>query len=136
MAWLTSKIGTDGSLGPENQDVACYYKLPYLMQLAGRVVEAHRLLDFVSDHFLRPNGDFTTTEQLKTVDPVLSLYPGYINGWFGIAAHKVGRFEIGFPAWAHLRGYREPGSGGFTLEHAEIGSESPVEVLMSAHLGR
>jgi hypothetical protein len=41
VAWLTSQMAADGSLGPENQDLACYYKLPYLLQLAGRVVEAH-----------------------------------------------------------------------------------------------
>jgi len=106
------------------------------MQLAGRVAEAHRLLDFVSDCLLRPNGDLTTTEQPETVDPVVSLYPGYANGWIGIAAHNVGRFEIGFSARAHLCGCRGPELGGFTLEHAEIGSESPGEVLMSAHLRR
>jgi hypothetical protein len=29
VAWVTSHIGNDGTLGADNQDVTCYYKLPY-----------------------------------------------------------------------------------------------------------
>jgi hypothetical protein len=133
-AWITSQIGEDGSLGSDNRDLACYYKLPYLMQLAGRVVETHRLLDFVSANSQRPNGDFATSEPQKTADPVLSLYPGYINGSIAMAAHKAGRFEISLPAPDHLRGFHDSKSGGFMLEQAGAGNESPVEVLMTAHL--
>ena len=135
LAWLTSQVADSGSLGPDGSDLACYYKLPYLMQLAGRVVETHRLLDFISANFQRPNGDFATSERQKTADPVLSLYPGYINGWIAIAAHKTGRFEISLPAWEYLLGFHDPQSGGFTLQRAEDGNESHVEVLMTAHLG-
>jgi hypothetical protein len=135
VGWLTTQIGSDGSLGIENQDLAGYYKLPYLMQLAGRIAEAHQLLDFISGRFLRRDGDFTTSEERKTADPVLSPYPGYINSWIAIAAHKVGRFEISFPAWAYLCGYHEQTSGGFTLEQAGGATERLVELLMSAHLG-
>jgi hypothetical protein len=135
LAWITSQIDEEGSLGSDNRDLACYYKLPYLMQLAGRVVETHRLLDFVSANFQRPNGDFATSEQQKTADPVLSLYPGYINGWIAMAAHKAGRFEISLPAWEYLLGFHDPASGGFMLQRAGNGNGSPVEVLMTAHLG-
>ena len=135
LAWITSQIGEDGALGSDNRDLACYYKSPYLMQLAGRVVETHRLLDFISANFQRPNGDFATSERQKTADPVLSLYPGYINGWIAIAAHKAGRFEISLPAWEYLLGFQDPVSGGFMLDHVGTGNESPVEVLMTAHLG-
>jgi hypothetical protein len=65
---------------------------------------------------------------------VLSLYPGYINGWVAMAAHKAGRFEISLPARDHLRGFHDSKSGGFMLEQAGAGNESPVEVLMTAHL--
>ena len=135
LSWLTNQIEADGSLGPGNDDLACFYKLPYLMQLAGRVCETHRLLDFIQTTFMQANGDFGTSAETKSVDPVLSLYPGYINGWIAIAAHKAGRFEISFPAWEYLHGFHNRELGGFTTEHAESRSDSPVEVLMSAHLG-
>jgi hypothetical protein len=135
LTWLTSQVGDGGSLGPEAGDLACYYKLPYLMQLAGRVVETHSLLDFISANFQRPNGDFATSGEQKTADPVLSLYPGYINGWIAIAAHKAGRFEISLPAWRYLLGFHDPESAGFMLQHAGSGPDGPVEVLMTAHLG-
>lgn len=106
------------------------------MQLAGRAAEAHRLLDHVAARFQRPNGDFGTADNVKTADPVLSLYPGYINGWLTIAAHKLGRFDLSYPGWVHLRGFAAGSSGGFTLIHIDdAGADGTTEVLMCAHLG-
>jgi hypothetical protein len=76
-----------------------------------------------------------TADPVKTTDPVLSLYPGYINGWLTLAAQKLGRFDLSYPAWGHLRGFRQPGLDGFTLTPTGDGGDPDIEVLMSAHLG-
>jgi hypothetical protein len=47
----------------------------------------------------------------KTSDPVLALYRGYMNGWIAMAAHKLGRFDLSFPAWTHLRTFWNPELG-------------------------
>jgi hypothetical protein len=74
--WIEARMQANGSLGDDCADLACYYKPPYLMQLAGRVTSAHRLLDYVAQRFQQPTGDFRTADEIKTADPVLSLYPG------------------------------------------------------------
>jgi hypothetical protein len=134
--WLAARIKSDGSLGDDCQDLACFYKLPYLMQLAGHAAEAHRLLDCIHDRFLRQDGDFLTADRVKTVDPVLALYPGYINGWIAMAAHKLGRFDLSFRAWGYLRGFWNVDLGGFVIDDRTAdGANGTVEVLMCAHLG-
>lgn len=129
--WLASRIGADGSLGGDCADLACYYKLPYLMQLAGRPADANHLLDRIRDRFLRPGGDLLTSDAEKTLDPVLTLYPGYMNGWIAMAAHRLGRFDLSFPAWGYLRTFWNPELQAFTIAPAQGGAE----VLMTAHLG-
>jgi hypothetical protein len=132
---LAARIKADGSLGDDCQDLACFYKLPYLMHLAGHAAEAHRLLDCIHDRFLRPDGDFLTSDRVKTVDPVLALYPGYINGWIAMAAHKLGRFDLSFPAWDYLRGFWDADLSGFAIDRTAHGANGTLEVLMCAHLG-
>jgi hypothetical protein len=132
---LGADIASDGSLGEGCQDLACFYKLPYLMQLAGRAQQAHRLLDCIGDRFLSPDGDFLTSDGFKTADPVLALYPGYINGWVAMGAHKVGRFDLSFPAWNHLRGFWNTDLGGFAIDPGPGAANANIEVLMCAHLG-
>jgi hypothetical protein len=133
--WFAARIKSDGSLGDDCQDLACFYKLPYLMQLAGHAAEAHRLLDYIRDRFLGPDGDFLSSNRVKTIDPVLALYPGYINGWITMAAHKLGRFDLSFPAWDYLRGFWNADLSGFAIDRTAGGVNGTVEVLMCAHLG-
>ena len=135
VGWRAARIKSNGSLGEDCHDLACFYKLPYLMQLAGHAAEAHRLLDYIRDRFLRPDGDFLTSNRVKTIDPVLALYPGYINGWIMMAAQKLGRFDLSFPAWDYLRGFWNADLSGFAIDRTAGGANGAVEVLMCAHLG-
>jgi hypothetical protein len=66
VGWLTDQLGEDGSFGPDADDVACYYKSPYLLALSGRPREAGRLLDHIQRRFMRGDGDFTTTGDRKS----------------------------------------------------------------------
>lgn len=40
------------SYGPEADDLACYYKSPYLFQLSGRARQASLLLEFIQRRFM------------------------------------------------------------------------------------
>jgi len=132
---LAARIGPDGALGEDCTDLACVYKLPYLMQLAGRPAEAQRLLDHVRGRFLRPDGELRTSDAIKTADPVLALYPGYIDGWIAMAAHRIGRFDLSFPVWRRLRGFWSTALDGFTVEPDSEPAFAALEVLTCAHLG-
>jgi len=133
--WLAARVGPDGNLGGDCTDLACFYKLPYLMQLAGRPAEAQRLLDRVRVRFLGPAGDLRTSDAIKTADPVLSLYPGYIDGWIAIAAHRLGRFDLSYGLWGRLREFWSDELDGFRIEPAADPSAGTVELLTCAHLG-
>jgi hypothetical protein len=66
---------------------------------------------------------------------VLALYPGYINGWIAIAAHRIGRFDLSFPLWNRLRGFWSPELDSFTIEPVSDPNDATVEVLTCAPLG-
>ncbi len=134
--WLEGQLDETGSFGPEAQDLAAYYKAPAAMHRAGRTRAAVRLLEHVRATYQQPDGDFLTRPGLKTDDPVLSQYPGYMNGWLTMGAHLSGRFDVSLRGWAFFRDYRDPSSGASVLEGPwSEGTTSPREMLMTAHLG-
>jgi hypothetical protein len=63
---LWGRLRDDGSYGLEADDLACYYKSPYLFSLSGRPREASRLLTFIRRTFMRADHDFTTAPGHKS----------------------------------------------------------------------
>ncbi|MGK4006204.1 hypothetical protein WMF31_26530 [Sorangium sp. So ce1036] len=134
--WIEGQLQPDGSFGPDITDLAAYYKAPSLMHLIGRPRAAHRLLDHIAAAFGDPSGDFNTAPGVKTADPVLSQYPGYLNGWILLGAHRAGRFDVSLRAWKYLRGFQHPRLGAALLDGpGSGGKQGQVEMLMTAHLG-
>jgi hypothetical protein len=111
VGWLVTRLGDDGSYGPEADDLACYYKSPYLFQLSGRVREAARLLTFIQRRFMRPDHDFTTSDNHKSDNAAFTEYWAHPNGWLAMAAQRMGRFDIAYPAFEYLRSCHEPARG-------------------------
>jgi hypothetical protein len=128
-------MDADGSLGPECVDLAGYYKAPYLMQLAGRPHQARLLLDAIKVRFLQPDGDVLTSADRRTSDPVLAAYPSYMGGWIAMGAHRIGRFDLSYPAWRFLRRFWNKAPAGFTLQPQQAGGRRELELLTCAHLG-
>ncbi len=133
--WLESKINDDGSYSLEIQDLACYYKSPYLFYISGKIELANRILNYIKNHFLRVNGDLTTQENYKSENPAFAEYWAYINGWIAIAAQKMGRFDVSYPVYQYLTSFYHPELGGFTTNKPFAKSENVVDVLTTAHLG-
>lgn len=138
--WILAQLLEDGSFGEKATDLAAYYKLPTLLLLTGRLRDAHRVLDHIVAAFARNEGDFGTEEETRTADAVLAQYPGYMTGWIALGALRAGRFDVAMPAYAWLRGFHDPRSGGARLagpDGSRDGADEgdPIEVLMTAHLG-
>ncbi len=72
--WLERHIKDDGSYGAAIEDLACYYKSPYLFSLTGYHHAAHRMLDHIKENFMQSNGDFATSVQSKSVNPVFTEF--------------------------------------------------------------
>ncbi len=133
--WLESQMNDDGSYSLGNQDLACYYKSPYLFYISGKIEVANRILNYIKNQFLRANGDLTTQENYKSENAAFTEYWGYINGWIAIAAQKMGRFDIAYPVYQYLTSFYHPELGGFTTNKPFEKGENVVDVLTTAHLG-
>ncbi|MGH3764619.1 MAG: hypothetical protein ACRDS0_00525 [Pseudonocardiaceae bacterium] len=133
--WLAAQLSDDGSYGPGADDLACYYKSPYLFHLAGRTREADRLLTFIRNRFMRADHDFTTSAGHKSDNAAFTEYWAYPNGWLAMAAQRMGRFDIAYPAFEYLRSCHERIRGGFLTGGAAGRDEGGTDALTTAHLG-
>jgi hypothetical protein len=135
VGWLAGQLRDDGSYGPHADDLVCYYKSPYLFQLAGRTRDANRLLSFIQRRFMRTDHDFATSEGHKSDNAAFGEYWVYPNGWLVMAAQRMGRFDIAYPAFEYLRSCHEPTWGGFRTGGCAGSDEGGTDVLTTAHLG-
>lgn len=133
--WLRSHLKEDGSYSSNSNDLAMYYKSPYLFDLWGNTEAANRILNYIKNNFFRENGDFSTQGDRKSENAALSQYWSYINGWIAIASQKMGRFDIAYRAEQYLQLFYHPEQGGFTTAQPYGKGDNVVDVLTTAHLG-
>lgn len=133
--WLVAQQRDDGSYGPEVDDLACYYKSPYLFHSAGRSRAAARILAFVQDRFMLPDHDFTTSVGHKSGNAAFTEYWAYPNGWLAMAAQRMGHFDIAYPAFEYLRSNHDDSQGGFLTRQPCDSGDGGTDALTTAHLG-
>jgi hypothetical protein len=133
--WLVTQLQPNGSYKLAQHDLACYYKSPYLLLLAGYYDESNKVIDFIKNNFMQSTGDFYISEKNKSENPAFNEFWGYTNTWVAITAQKLGRFDISYPAYNYLQSFYHPILGAFTT-HAPFGlADDVVDVLTTAHLG-
>lgn len=135
VVWLSNQLDRDGSLSVPVNDLACYYKLPYLLHVSGYLDEATRSLSYIKSTFMLENGDFTTRNGMKSANEAFVEYWGYINGWIALTSQKMGRFDIAFPSYEYLKSFSHSRNGGFTTQKPYGQGDDVVDVLTTAHLG-
>jgi hypothetical protein len=133
--WLAAQLNDDGSYGEGIDDLACYYKSPYLFHLSGRAREASRLLTFIDLRFGREDHDFATSADQKSDNAAFNEYWAYPNGWIAMAAQRMGRFDIAYPAFTCLLSFHRPDVGGFVTNRPQGRGEAGTDVFTTAHLG-
>ena len=92
--WLAAQLNDDGSFQVSPNDLACYYKAPYLFFISGKIEEANRVLSYIHKTFGRENGDFATSKDRKSENVAFVEYWAYMNGWIALTAQKMGRFDV------------------------------------------
>jgi hypothetical protein len=127
-------LAADGSFSPEADDLACYYKSPYLLALSGRPREAGRLLDHIQRRFMRSDGDFATTVDRKSENAAFQEYWAYPNGWIALGSLRLGRVDVAYPAFDYLRAH-DAACGGFYTHRRTANADDIVDALSTAHLG-
>jgi hypothetical protein len=133
--WLAGQMKEDGSLQIPVEDLACYYKAPYMLFISGKIQEANHMLSYIQKTFGQENGDFTTSRDLKSVNGNFIEYWAYMNGWIALTAQKMGRFDVAYRAYDYLQSFYHPRQGGFTTQQPYGQSDNTMDVLTTAHLG-
>ncbi|GAA4035657.1 hypothetical protein GCM10022247_71630 [Allokutzneria multivorans] len=123
VAWLLERQRPD--------DLACHYKSPAVLGLAGHPREARAALEEVVARFGTADGDFATAEGVKSRNAIFDEFWSYPNGWIALAAQRLGRFGVARGSYEHLLGYRAP-DGGFRSNGS---AATEPDVLSTAHLG-
>lgn len=132
--WIESRLKPNGELLGCPLDLSCYYHVPTLLMLHGKWKRALTVLDFIKNQFMQPNGDFLSSKDIKSENPAYCEFWNYMNGWIAVAAQRMGRFDISFPAWKFLDGFYNDQLGGWK-PHRISNEEGVIDILSTAHLG-
>ncbi len=107
-------------------DLRAYYKTPAALVLSGHLVEAERVLDYISENLLQPDGDLNGAGV-----PWFGIYRTYAHSWICCAAMMRGRFELVRMLKGFLATYHDPASGAFFADAAR----SKQEIMTSSMAG-
>ena len=108
-AWLLTQINPDGTVNPASKGSIAYYKLPWALILAGKTLEAKKIIDWNVRENMTPNGDFKSDKRQKFA---LDFYI-YPNAWLCLASHLLSLFDISYPAWKYIATHQDPNTGGY-----------------------
>lgn len=133
--WAIVQIEDNGKLKNYPDDFVCYYKLPYLLTIAGQPVYAKRVFDYIQNTFFQQN-EILTFENKKTDNPLMAKFWGYVLGWVAIAAQRAGRFELSYPLHEYLSQYQSHDHGGFATSGIWGKQDDAMDVITTAQLGR
>ncbi|XP_076460039.1 uncharacterized protein LOC143293053 [Babylonia areolata] len=155
VAFFTRQLDDGGRLrsGEVAGDLGAVYKLPTLLIFTGNGRLAQKVLTDIKTRFMQKDGDFVsypdrTGHSRKSDSQPLTVHWPYMNAWVAMAAHRLGRFDISYPAWQFLQKFYNPQVGGFgTSGHYDVtpstsegsvlwsgGSRYDVGILITAHL--
>jgi len=99
--YTTSFMLPDGGYIWDGYVNNAYHKQAYSWMLAGRLDEAHQLLNWAKENTLQPDGN-------------LKDYVGdvYKLAWFLLSAHRLGHFDISYPVMSYMLSHQAK-CGGF-----------------------
>ncbi len=124
LAWVVAQQRDDGSFCESDDGIGAYYKVPYLLALAGCSREAHGLLSWVADHHFTPSGDFRSPER-KAREPIHDAWTVYANAWIVQGAHRMGRWDLSLQGTKFILEHQTP-IGGFYVLDGETRYHEPV----------
>lgn len=133
--WLIQQIDVNGKLTNYPDDLVCYYKLPYLLTARGEHILVNHLLNYIKATFFSENNQITFTNK-KTNNPLMAKFWGYVLGWLALASHKLGRFDISYPAHDYLTKFQSQDHGGFATSDPWGLTDDSMDIITTAQLGR
>ena len=127
---------------PDTDDIGCYYKSVYPLRIAGESVGSARMLQYIVERFMQPNGDLINSPTQRTsgsyTPNYCQLYP---NMWIVRGANALRWYDIQKKLVSFIFQHRDPETGGF---YAAVNpptkvidsNATGVGVMISIHDGR
>lgn len=135
--YLVSQMQPDGSYAGTD-DLAAHYKSPTTLYAAGRVEEANRLVDYIKNRYLQPDGDVLTGPGFKSGDFAYTEYYHYTNAWIAMGVQRLGRFDVAVPTHRYLLDFYNKHQGGFNTNgpyHPSDKDGIVTDTLSTSHGG-
>jgi len=113
-SYLAMMQRPNGAVTGDDFPMDIFHKLPYAFSIAGRIGEAQRLTQWVkAERGFTPDGavDFY-------LEPVRMQI--YKHAWFIHGTHRIGRFDLGYPAFDYML-EAQLDCGGFACEDPQEG---------------
>ncbi len=110
--WCLGKQNPDGSVQMAEDCFDGIYKFPAAMVVMGRGLEGAKLLNWLENTTLTPQGDLTFPERKVIFDWHKNFYL-YTNSWIVIGAQRAGFFRLANRAMDYILTYQNPVTGDF-----------------------
>lgn len=127
--WLCLLQKEDGSYGTDVTALEAYYKSPLAFAEAGKMIEGHKVLDWIIENHLTSEGHFHET----LVDPSFQRYCDlYQDFWIIWGAYRLGRLDIAQRTLDFTLHFFDRSSGGFQSIITVDPPSAPREVRSTA----
>ncbi|MGV7222927.1 MAG: hypothetical protein ACQ9MH_15535 [Nitrospinales bacterium] len=131
--WLANRQNLDGSIDPaEDGLIDVFYKIPTALALNGFTDKAERLLEFVLNRNMTLDGDFPEPRGFGWYSTV--HYP-YQNGYLIMAAQRLGRFDISYPAAKFLITQQDSKHFGVYSSRVSLGERGESDTVSTSISG-
>lgn len=107
--WLLAQQSSDGSFEPLDAGLYCYYKSPMALACRGEVEAGVRLTSWIKANALTEQGDLGG----RYGRGLMAFNATYPNAWVTCGAHRLGMYDVSYPAIRHLLTLQDPDTGGF-----------------------
>lgn len=130
--FLLAHANADGSIGPVEKGTY-YYRMPWALALAGETAAASRLLGWIEQRMLTPEGEVAGA---ASHDRGMSRGANtYAETCLAYGAHLLGRFDVARRAMDFALRYQDPETGGAWWDRSRTGPDDPQIVFTTAQLG-
>ncbi len=130
--WLLARQAGDGSWkGLPNAPIDAYYKAGWAFGLLGEPAAAERVLNYVKNNLLQPDGDYLPRNDAWYID----VHYQYCNGWMTIGSQKMGRYDIAARSVQFLLTQQSPDHDGFYAQKSAAGQKMRSDTMSSGIAG-
>jgi len=110
-AWILHHQQPDGGFGLVVETMSHHMAIPASLLYSGHAAAAARLVPYMKQRFIRPDGSFDMPEEKAGRASAVFEYC-YAPSWVIFGAHLNLAFDVSLPAMSHILKFQDPTTGG------------------------